>query len=443
METLKRGQKLKLEILSSGKQLEAGLRIALPGSVLDYSCFGLDGQGKLSDERYFIFYNQKISPCGGLALGGNPGEFIVDLTRLPAAIERLVFVVTIDGDGEMREIQSGHWRLNDAQGRRLAEFPLNGQEFGGEKALIAGELYHRDGWRVAAVGQGFNGGLGALLKHFGGEEAGSPAAPVSASSSSSRPPAVPPPLPAAAVVPVKISLEKKLEKAAPHLLSLAKPLKISLEKRRLQETVACVALVLDTSGSMYGQYKNGDVQTVVDRIFPLAVHFDDNGELDTWAFAEKQKALPAVTGLNIRDYITDGSGGWTRWRGDLGRAINNEPSVMREVMERYRNSKLPAYVIFISDGGVSSTGKEIAQLLIEASKLPIFWQFVGIGGSNYGILEKLDTMGGRFVDNCNFFSLDDIRGVSEQELYERLLNEFPQWLKEARARGVLPGAVDS
>ena len=75
METLKRGQKLRLEALSSGRRLEAGLRITLPGSVLDYSCFGLDGLGKLSDERYFIFYNQKISPCGGLALGGNPGEF--------------------------------------------------------------------------------------------------------------------------------------------------------------------------------------------------------------------------------------------------------------------------------------------------------------------------------------------------------------------------------
>ncbi|RYD24531.1 MAG: tellurium resistance protein, partial [Verrucomicrobiaceae bacterium] len=116
----------------------------------------------------------------------------------------------------------------------------------------------------------------------------------------------------------------------------------------------------------------------------------------------------------------------------------NEPPVIQEIMERYRHSKLPAYVIFISDGGVSSTGREIARLLTEASSLPIFWQFVGIGGANYGVLEKLDTMGGRVVDNCGFFALDDIRSVSEQELYERLLHEFPQWLQAARAKNILP-----
>ncbi len=392
----------------------------LPGVTPDYSCFGLDAQGKLSDECYFIFYNQKSSPCAGISMTGpkqgNAEDFAIHLDRIPADIERLVFVITIDGAGEMRQIQSGRWQLHDGDGLALAEFPLRAADFGNERALIVGELYRKDGWRVAAVGQGFNGGLGAVLQHFGGEEAADTPSP---------PPKN------------KLSLEKKLEKAAPHLLSLAKPLKVSLEKRQLQEVVSRVALVLDTSGSMYGQYKKGDVQTVVDRIFPLAVHFDDDGELDTWAFAEKQMALPAVSGDNIRDYITRGSGGWTNWRGSLGRAINNEPAVIREIMESYRSSKLPAYVIFISDGGVAA-GKEITRLMVEASRLPIFWQFVGIGGNNYGVLERLDSMDGRFADNCNFFALDDIHSINEQTLYERLLNEFPLWLKESRLKNIIP-----
>ena len=71
------------------------------------------------------------------------------------------------------------------------------------------------------------------------------------------------------------------------------------------------------------------------------------------------------------------------------------------------------------------------------AKYPIFWQFVGIGGSSYGILECLDTMSGRTVDNCNFFSLDDIKKISDAELYDRLLNEFPDWLRAAKAKGII------
>ena len=73
----------------------------------------------------------------------------------------------------------------------------------------------------------------------------------------------------------------------------------------------------------------------------------------------------------------------------------------------------------------------------EAARGPIFWQFVGFGGRHDGILEKLDHLSGRIVDNCNFFALDDLHQVSEDELYDRLLNEFPSWLEQAKRQGLL------
>jgi hypothetical protein len=109
---------------------------------------------------------------------------------------------------------------------------------------------------------------------------------------------------------------------------------------------------------------------------------------------------------------------------------------MREVIAEYKKSQLPAYVLFITDGSVSHE-KDIKQLIIESSQMPIFWQFVGVGGSGYGVLERLDTMSGRYVDNANFFALDDFRKVSNEELYDRLLTEFPQWLKEIRAKKII------
>ena len=126
---------------------------------------------------------------------------------------------------------------------------------------------------------------------------------------------------------------------------------------------------------------------------------------------------------------------WRNLMLELG-GSNNELEVLRMVLDTYRGSRLPAYVLFITDGGVSRT-KEIKKIIIEASREPVFWQFVGVGGSGYGILEKLDTMTGRYVDNAGFFALDDFKKVSNEELYARLLAEFPKWLTEVRNKGMI------
>ncbi|MCA9560341.1 MAG: TerD family protein, partial [Myxococcales bacterium] len=108
MSTFQRGQKSKLEDLTPATKIEVGVSLGNPrGLDIDVSCFGLDEAGKLSDDRYFIFYNQPKSPCGGVAMetrGGFDKIFDVDLSRLPGNIKKLVFAATIDGGGEMSQI---------------------------------------------------------------------------------------------------------------------------------------------------------------------------------------------------------------------------------------------------------------------------------------------------------------------------------------------------
>ena len=230
----------------------------------------------------------------------------------------------------------------------------------------------------------------------------------------------------------KVSLEKKLQTNAPGLVSLAKPLQVELEKRNLQNCVARVALVLDMSGSMTGRYRDGVVQDIVNKTLPLAVQFDDDGQLDFWYYGNRPQRMPSVT---MQNYLNAVPVNWKELMHSIG-ATNNEPPVMKEVVSEYKKSRLPAYVLFITDGGVSNEAK-IRKILQEASKYPIFWQFVGVGGSNYGILERLDTMTDRYVDNAGFFALDDFKSVSNSELYGRLLNEFPAWLDAAHQRKIL------
>jgi len=381
----------------------------------DFCCFGVDGNGKLSDERYMIFYNQKMSPNGEISVEDIPdgARYTLKLSAVPDFINRLVFTVSIDGNKTMGEMNSLETKVYQS-GAKDIEMTLGGNDFSNEKAVIVMEIYRKDVWRIGCVASGFDGGLSALLKYFGGEEVVSE--PV-------QEPVV--------AEPVKVSLEKKMEKA-PELVSLVKPLVFELKKKNLETTVARVGLVLDISGSMVPRFKNGTVQSIVNKTLPLAVQFDDDGELDFWFYGTTARKMDSV---NLKNYTTAVPEDWKHLMLDLG-GRNNEPIVMRMVVDEYKDTKIPAYVLFITDGGVNQK-REIQNIMTEASHLPIFWQFVGVGGKNYGILEKLDTMTGRYVDNAGFFALDDFKKVSNEELYARLLEEFPSWLEEIKKKGMI------
>jgi stress response protein SCP2/uncharacterized protein (AIM24 family) len=177
-----RGHKAKVSDLTSGTDLYVGVRIAGPGLTFDISCFGLDADEQLSDDRYFIFFNQPKSPEESIQLlgaqAGDSESFRVTLDRIPANIHKLSFTATLDGAGQMSQIGPGYIRIV-AGGEEVVKYAFTGSEFTTERAVMLGDFYLKDVWRFAAVGQGFDGGLDALLKNFGGEVAEEAPAPES------------------------------------------------------------------------------------------------------------------------------------------------------------------------------------------------------------------------------------------------------------------------
>ncbi|MEJ8637280.1 MULTISPECIES: TerD family protein [Streptomyces] len=169
-----RGHKAKISDLTPGTDLYVGVQIAAPGLTFDISCFGLDANEQLSDDRYFIFFNQPKSPEESVQLlgaqAGDTESFRVTLDRIPANIHKLSFTATIDGAGQMSQVGPGYIRIV-AGGEEVVRYPFNGSEFTTERAVMLGDFYLKDVWRFAAIGQGFDGGLDALLKNFGGEVA--------------------------------------------------------------------------------------------------------------------------------------------------------------------------------------------------------------------------------------------------------------------------------
>ncbi|MBF6238821.1 VWA domain-containing protein [Nocardia otitidiscaviarum] len=200
-----------------------------------------------------------------------------------------------------------------------------------------------------------------------------------------------------------------------------------------------MVLVIDKTGSMLRLYRDKVVHRVVRRMIPVAIQLDDDGVLEPYLYAKSFLRLPDVTVDQAESWSDTylhvyGTHGGIDYK-PIG-ASNNEIPIISEVMSTLRPGDAPTLVLFFTDGGFSEKSR-IARLMREAAALPAFWQFVGLGQANYGLLRTLDELDGRLVDNAGFFAVDDIDRIDDAELYARLLGEFPAWLTAARAAGVV------
>jgi tellurium resistance protein TerD len=148
---------------------------------LDASAFLLGSNGKVKDENDLVFYN---NPSGGQGSvkhsgdnkkgsgAGDDEQIRINLSAVPAYIERIAFTITINDAQKKRQsfgdIKNSYVRiLNASTNELLLNYEL-GQEFSIETAIVAAELYRHSGeWKFNAIASGFQGGLGALCHNFG------------------------------------------------------------------------------------------------------------------------------------------------------------------------------------------------------------------------------------------------------------------------------------
>ena len=149
------------------------------------AAFMLGANGKCPTEKEFIFYgnlkhaSESVIHMGDNLTGegeGDDEQIMIDLSKVPANIERIAFTVTIY-DAEARrqnfgQVSNSYIRLVDESNEmELIHYDL-GEDFSIETAVVVGELYRHNGeWKFNAIGSGFQGGLAALCGHYGIEVA--------------------------------------------------------------------------------------------------------------------------------------------------------------------------------------------------------------------------------------------------------------------------------
>ena len=148
---------------------------------LDASAFMLDAEGKILGDASFIFFNNKVSPCGAVVHNGDnrTGEgdgddesIAVTLADLPEAVAKIMVGVTIheaDENGQnFGQVSNAYIRVVDeTNATEVARYDLS-EDASTETAMVFGELYRHNGdWKFKAVGQGYAGGLKAMAQDVG------------------------------------------------------------------------------------------------------------------------------------------------------------------------------------------------------------------------------------------------------------------------------------
>lgn len=186
--SLQKGQKVDLTKTNPGlTQIKVGLgwdtnKYDGGGEFdLDVSVFLLNEQGKVEDDKHFVFFNNPQSPDGSVVHSGDnrtgagdgDDEVIeIDLSKVSASIQKVAFTITIyDATARSQnfgQVSNAYARVLSANnGEELIRYDL-GEDFSIETAVVVGELYrHGSEWKFSAIGAGYKDGLAGLARDYG------------------------------------------------------------------------------------------------------------------------------------------------------------------------------------------------------------------------------------------------------------------------------------
>lgn len=137
---------------------------------IDVVAFVLDEDEQVSFDEDFVFYGAPENPGGTVRLlsdGPTEQTVSVDLATLPSSARKVVVAAAIDGSPAFGDVGALHIASGPGtSAAALAQATLDAATT--ERTMLLAEIYRRgQSWRLRAVGQGYDHGLGALARSYG------------------------------------------------------------------------------------------------------------------------------------------------------------------------------------------------------------------------------------------------------------------------------------
>lgn len=204
--------------------------------------------------------------------------------------------------------------------------------------------------------------------------------------------------------------------------------KKAMRKADIDGLVAKVVFAEDISGSMRTLYNRGIMQGLTEMIFPVALNLDDDGEMEMFAFDTGVTQLDSLNKDNFYGYVKENInhlvGGGTNYAPVINKIVSSYTETKGFLFKKRASSKIPTFVIFQTDGD-NYDKADTDEALANAAKYNIFFKFVGTGTDD---MAYLDTIKKKKFSNCDVIKIRDIENVSADELYDKLLVGFKEFL---------------
>jgi len=148
-----------LSTITLGLGWDAATSLFGGGSIdLDASCVMLDGSKNKVDTVYFGHLRSNdgsIRHTGDNLTGDGDGDdeqIIVDLTRVPASVQYLLFTVSSYRGQTFDKVKNAAVRVLDDKNTELVKYDLAAK--GSHTGMVMGKVYrHNGGWKFHAIGE--------------------------------------------------------------------------------------------------------------------------------------------------------------------------------------------------------------------------------------------------------------------------------------------------
>jgi hypothetical protein len=210
-----------------------------------------------------------------------------------------------------------------------------------------------------------------------------------------------------------------------------------LLQKKLDNFVAEVNFIIDTSGSTNGLFAGGDdsqMQMILTKIFAISTMVDPDKKMKANRFSFSASSLPDVNMNNfnhyMNQYVRKHVGGGTCYSHGMKKMLQQFPPT---------NDKLTINIVFTDGENSLSDDECVDKILQDTSGEYLFWIFVCLGNSDFTRVKRFKKLSNRYnqnVDCIDVNRLGDREFSNNHIFFSKVFDMIPNFISNFKYKPI-------